>query len=195
MKTTRTVALLGLVLLSCLSGIVAGGQRAFCSTYLLSSGEDFACPRTFEPVCGTDGVTYPNNCSLCREIWRCKAVDKKHDGRCVQINCAGYLRATDGQDTACTLEYNPICATNGLTYGNQCDFCTAVANGADIHLFRAGERLQVDCSDYLHANGLCTFEYEPVCGFDGKTYGNKCQFCYSVQQSNKPLFIKHPGKC
>ncbi|XP_062443693.1 ovomucoid-like [Rhea pennata] len=175
--------------------VVTGGQQASCSTYLLSPGEGLACPRTIEPVCGTDGVTYPNECLLCREIWQCKKVDKKHDGRCVKINCAGHLRAANGENGVCTLEYNPVCATNGITYGNQCEFCTAVANGADIDLYRLGECSQVDCSDYLHAKGMCAFEYEPVCGSDGKTYGNKCQFCYSAQQSNKPLFLKHLGEC
>uniref|UniRef100_A0A8D0L103 Kazal-like domain-containing protein n=1 Tax=Strix occidentalis caurina TaxID=311401 RepID=A0A8D0L103_STROC len=53
--------------------------------YRLSAKMQLACPRNYEPVCGTDDVTYPNECSLCREIFLNRAVDKKHDGRCVKV--------------------------------------------------------------------------------------------------------------
>uniref|UniRef100_A0A8C3TZN2 Kazal-like domain-containing protein n=1 Tax=Catharus ustulatus TaxID=91951 RepID=A0A8C3TZN2_CATUS len=44
-----------------------------------------ACPRNYDPVCGTNGRTYPNECSLCKEFFRNRALDKKHDGRCVRV--------------------------------------------------------------------------------------------------------------
>uniref|UniRef100_A0A8C4J2E8 Kazal-like domain-containing protein n=1 Tax=Dromaius novaehollandiae TaxID=8790 RepID=A0A8C4J2E8_DRONO len=53
----------------------------------------------------------------------------------------------------------------------------------------------VDCSYHLRAKGICTIKYEPVCGSDGKTYENRCRFCYSVQRSSKLLFLKHAGEC
>ncbi|XP_054697881.1 serine protease inhibitor Kazal-type 10-like [Grus americana] len=223
MKTTRSVALLGLVLLSCLSDIVVAQQRASCSTYGLSGKTQLACPRNYEPVCGTDNMTYPNECSLCKAIFRNRAIDKKHDGRCVGLDCTGYLRSSSGRAVPCTLEYNPICGTNGVTYRNKCTFCNAVANGLDLNLRNFGQCFQdggsfyrspapawnpprrrqpftnfpnqIDCNEQKGNNLICTNEYNPLCGSDGRTYGNKCQFCSAVLRSRGNLFLRYHGEC
>ncbi|KAM9226568.1 double-headed protease inhibitor, submandibular gland-like [Leptosomus discolor] len=189
-----------------LQDTVIAQQRASCSVYRLAGNMELACPRNYEPVCGTNSVTYPNECSLCREFLRNRAIDKKHDGRCVkytqsncrntELDCTGHLRSRSGHVSPCTLEYRPICGTNGITYTNKCNFCNAVANGLDLNLRHQGECFQeIDCSNQKGSNLICTADYKPLCGSDGKTYGNKCQFCNAVSMSQGTLWLKHRGEC
>ncbi|XP_069724997.1 ovomucoid-like isoform X1 [Phaenicophaeus curvirostris] len=195
MKTRSSIALLGLVLLGFLSDTVVAQQRASCSMYHWSGKIQHACPRNYQPVCGTNGVTYPNECSLCEEIFRNRAIDKKHDGRCVKLDCTGYLRSTD-DDVTCTMEYQPFCGTNGVTYRNKCHFCSTVANGLDVNLHNVGECFQqIDCSEQEGNKLLCTAIYNPLCGSDSRTYMNKCQFCRAVLRSRGTLFLRHHGEC
>ena len=44
-------------------------------------------------------------------------------------------------------------------------------------------------------NPVCTKEYNPQCGSDGKTYGNPCMMTYAVCTSNGTLTFKHAGEC
>ena len=45
-------------------------------------------------------------------------------------------------------------------------------------------------------DGVCTLEYNPVCGSDGRTYGNKCGLDYAVEcKKIHGLYLQHDGKC
>ena len=78
----------------------------------------------------------------------------------------------------CPFNYDPVCGDNGVTYSNECQFDVAKCNGEVNEIAFEG-----DCETSIEilpfdpiANCyiICPEIYEPVCGSNGETYGNKC---------------------
>jgi hypothetical protein len=116
----------------------------------------------------------------------------------------------------CTEQYDPVCGCDGMTYGNACAAASAAVSVATKGECKAtgttcSERTSGKCAtgEYClytpaaqcgraDAPGNCTkipkgqacdAVYDPVCGCDGKTYGNDCE------ASIAGASIDHTGAC
>ncbi|XP_074865734.1 ovomucoid-like [Carettochelys insculpta] len=58
-----------------------------------------------------------------------------------------------------------------------------------------GQDAQSFCSEYKKPPEVCTMDYSPICGTDGKTYSNKCLFCKAALQGVGSLNFRRYGKC
>ncbi|XP_067391704.1 ovoinhibitor-like isoform X2 [Emydura macquarii macquarii] len=166
------------------------------------------CPRILHQVCGTDGVTYANECEMCaHSLEHGTNVSKKHNGKCKletgPVDCSKYPRGTtkDGKVlTACPFILAEVCGTDGVTYPNECMLCAHIlkhgTNAAKKHDGKCkAETPVVDCSAYVKPRPFCTLEYIAHCGSDGVTYSNECLFCNAVARSDGTLTFSHFGEC
>ncbi|NXJ87542.1 IOV7 protein, partial [Corythaixoides concolor] len=189
-----------------------------CSKYPSTTSKDgkelVLCPRILSPVCGTDGITYDNECRICDHNGKHRThISKKHDGKCRQdtseIDCSQYpsRMINDGKaQVRCSRILLPVCGTDGFTYDNECGICAYnLEHGTQVKKSHEGrckeESTPVDCSMYLsntkasEAAAACPFILREICGTDGVTYSNDCALCAHNIEFGTNVAKKHDGRC
>ncbi len=162
-------------------------------------------PLTVEGVCvsprrvtdlGTVAV-----CPPCSENEDCPA-----EAYCAKApgDCEGQGRC-EVRPEACVEVYDPVCGCDGKTYGNACEAAAAGVNVAHEGECEVACSDNGDCPDEAYCAkapgdcegrgscevrpGACPMIYAPVCGCDGKTYGNSCE------AAGAGVNVAHEGEC
>ncbi|XP_016158886.1 PREDICTED: agrin [Ficedula albicollis] len=193
-------------------------QCAFGATCVVKNQEPVCecqqqCQGRYDPVCGTDQRTYGNACEL--RAMACalqRDIGLSHRGpcdRCGKCQFGAICEAETGRcvcPTECVPSAQPVCGTDGNTYGSECELhvraCTQQKNilvASQGHCKSCGGSVCSFGSRCVGGQCVCPrCERQPpapVCGTDGVTYGSPCQLQVASCQQQKSIEVARMGPC
>ncbi|XP_033120073.1 ovoinhibitor-like [Anneissia japonica] len=176
------------------------------------------CEDTPNYVCGTDGKTYLNKCSLLKVACaggNSSNLDIEYEGECrsldVTVSPEGegnttmeplptpkrsqeMTTADPCANPTCEVVWQPVCANDGKTYPSQCVVDNInLCSGITITVLYNGE-----CVKSTTASKCPTcppLQLDPVCGTDNISYPSRCIIQKYNCESNMDIEVAYEGEC
>ncbi|XP_072773349.1 agrin isoform X2 [Taeniopygia guttata] len=171
------------------------------------------CQGRYDPVCGTDQRTYGSPCEL--HAMACllqRDIGLRHRGpceRCGKCRFGAICEAETGRcvcPTECVPSAQPVCGSDGNTYGSECELHVRACTQQENILVAAQGPCKPCGSSLCSFGGRCEGGQclcprcerqppAPVCGSDGVTYPSPCQLQAASCQLQKSIQVARTGPC
>ncbi|KAG8193223.1 hypothetical protein JTE90_005570 [Oedothorax gibbosus] len=177
-----------------------------------------SCTEEFDPVCGTDGISYTNNCRLRKEACQQKTeIAVAYSGLCTGCEnrrCEYYaVCKSDGRGNGkcmcpetCIKVESLVCGDDGVTYQNECEMRAEACRKAQYVIVVSKGPCdlcaKVSCSFGARCEGgrcvcpvQCPRTPELLCANDGQTYRNECEMMRAACIHDQELNMLFFGEC
>ncbi|XP_054715534.1 agrin-like [Uloborus diversus] len=176
------------------------------------------CTEEFDPVCGTDGMSYTNECKMKKE-----GCEQRKDINIAYIGLCNTCSRTECEYYAvCELDNSgvpkcvcpekcvkieaKVCGDDGVTYQNECELrvsaCTKRMNILVASRGPCDLCINVHCKYGARCeDGRCVCptdcpeNYEPVCSSDSTTYQNECEMRRAACMQTQEIGVLFYGEC